>query len=226
MIGIIVAMESELKPYLELRHSVEIWSGKSFYRVDLGDFPAVVALGGIGKVNAAHIAAIIIHIYKPQYVISTGVSGSLHELQTLDTVVADACCQHDVDTTALGDPPGFVSTVNKIYFEADKKLSAFLSEKIACRQGILACGDQFVADEKVKKKIRENFGACACDMESGAIAQVCHIENTPFAAVRCITDGAEEGADLSYAEFLKRASEILFGAVYGAFSAKSAGERI
>ena len=37
-------------------------------------------------------------------------------------MIADKAVQHDADTTALGDPKGMVSTVNKIYFDTSKSI--------------------------------------------------------------------------------------------------------
>ncbi len=72
-----------------------------------------------GKVNAAVCAQTMILNYAPESVINTGVAGSLsNTLDIGDVVVADYVVQGDVDTTALGDPPGFISTVDIIKFRA------------------------------------------------------------------------------------------------------------
>lgn len=209
MIGIIIAMESELKPYLEFPHSIEQTGSKFFYRLQIGNKPIVIVLSGIGKVNASYAATLLIHQYKPKIIISTGVSGGLSPLNVLDLVAATKTCQHDVDTSALGDPVGMVSTVNKIYFETDKELTDKFSALPNVKQGILACGDSFIADKKIAKNIIENFNAIACDMESGAIGQICCIEKVPYAVIRCITDGAGENAGLSYNLVVERASVLL-----------------
>ena len=52
----------------------------------------------------------------------------------------------------------------------------------------LATGDRFVADVASKEALDRAFGAAACDMEGGAIAQVCVEMNTPYAAYRVISD--------------------------------------
>lgn len=213
MIGILVAMESELKPYFELPHTVEKIGGKLFYHLNIGDKHIVVVLSGIGKVNSSHAATLMINLYRPKLIISTGVSGGLGKSHALDIVVASATCQHDVDTTALGDAPGFVSTVNKVYFETDKAVSDIFCKILNCKSGILASGDCFVADYNLSKKITETFNAVACDMESGAIGQVCFIEKIPYTAIRCISDGAGEFAGLSYLEMLDKASSVLAASV-------------
>lgn len=209
MIGIIVAMESELEPYLELPHSVEKVGEKHFYHLQTGNKQVVIGLSGIGKVNASYTTTLLIHNYHPEYVISTGISGGLGRSNVMDIVVASATCQHDVDTSALGDPVGLVSTVNMVYFKTSDNISNQFCNLLNAKKGVFACGDQFVADSNSCNRIIKNFDAIACDMESGAIGQICFIEKVPYAVIRCISDGAGENADLSYREVTERASSIL-----------------
>ncbi|HKL73670.1 MAG TPA: 5'-methylthioadenosine/S-adenosylhomocysteine nucleosidase [Clostridia bacterium] len=213
MIGIIIAMESELKPYLEFPHSIEQAGSKIFYRLKIGSVPVVIVLSGIGKVNASHSATLLINIYKPEIIISTGVSGGLGVLNVMDIVVATKTCQYDVDTSALGDPIGLVSTVNKIYFETASEFSDKLLTLPNAKKGILACGDCFVANDSDAKRIVNTFDAVACDMESGAIGQICYIEQVPYVAIRCITDGAGNNAQLTYNLILEKASSLLANGV-------------
>jgi 5'-methylthioadenosine/S-adenosylhomocysteine nucleosidase len=213
MIGIIIAMESELEPFLELPYSIDKIGSKCFYQVKIGKKQAVIVLSGIGKVNASYAATLLIHLYKPKFIISTGVSGGLGALNVLDIVVATKTCQHDVDTSALGDALGLVSTVNKVYFDTDIELSEKFARLLNAKKGILACGDCFVADKELGEYIITNFDAIACDMESGAIGQICYIENVPYAVIRCISDGAGENAHLSYNEFVRKASKLLASSV-------------
>jgi 5'-methylthioadenosine/S-adenosylhomocysteine nucleosidase len=209
MVGIIIAMESELDSFLELPHSIDKIGSKCFYHLQIGNTPTVIVLSGIGKVNASYAATLLIHNYKPDLIISTGLSGGFGALNVLDIVVATKTCQHDVDTSSLGDPVGFVSTVNKVYFETDLAVSEKFARLLNAKKGILACGDCFVANKALKDAIVNNFDAIACDMESGAIGQICYIENVPYTAIRCISDGAGEYASYSYNQIMQIAAAKL-----------------
>ena len=44
-------------------------------------------------------------------------------------------------------------------------------------------------------------------MEGAAIAQVCYVNNVPFAVIRAISDNADGSADMSYEEFSAKAAE-------------------
>ena len=64
-----------------------------------------------------------------------------------------------------------------------------------------------------RDKLKSEFGAIACDMESAAAAYVCHITDTPFAAVRRISDDAGEEATESYRSMNELAESCLLDIV-------------
>ena len=73
-------------------------------------------------------------------VINTGVAGGLADgLRVGDVVVADAVVQHDMNTTACGDPQGLLSGLNLVELPADRALSEALfaaaKEERACPDG-------------------------------------------------------------------------------------------
>lgn len=211
--GIIGAMDVEVESIAANMQDVEhnVVSGIPFSVGKLSGKPVVLARCGIGKVNAAVCTQIMLSKFGVNEVINTGVAGAIAKgIKQNDIVIADRFVQHDVDTTAIGDPAGFVSTVNKIFFETDKgiatSLKAAIGNKARTSIGTVATGDQFIADKKTGKKIHERFNAAACDMEGGAIAQVCALAGVPFGAVRCISDSADEKAHMDYPEFAAKAA--------------------
>ena len=219
VIGIVIAMESELRPYLTEKTTEVVIGEKTFYKTVIGKREAVIVFSGIGKVNAAYACTLLCREFSPEFIVTTGLSGGLGRSSVLETVVATATCQHDSDTTALGDPIGLVSTVNKIYFPSDEKLTDLFCRLTGAKKGVFACGDQFVADKEKARKIVDNFDAIACDMESGAIGQVAYLAGIPYVAVRIISDGANEGAPLSFSELTEKASILLYDAVKKAIEA-------
>lgn len=214
MIGIIIAMPQELEPYKKNIEFSEKHYGKEFYFGKIGQKNIIICLSGIGKVNAAFATTLMIQFYKPELIISTGVSGGLGKTKPFDIIVATKVVQHDVDTTALGDAKGMVSTLNKIYFETSPKYSeAYLKEIKEVKTGIIACGDQFIADKRRTEEIVKDFSAIACDMESGAIAQVAFITSTDLVILRGITDDANNKAVTDFYERLHQISAILYNTV-------------
>jgi len=203
-------MKCELLPFITGREfRTKTIGGRDFFYFNIAGNDAVAVLSGIGKVNAAYSASALILAHKLDVILSVGLSGALDGLQVFDIVIGTACVQHDADTTALGDPIGFVNTVNKIYFEANERYVEMLSFIPNVKKGILACGDAFIADDLRKKGIADAFNACACDMESGAVAQAADIAGIPFAAVRCISDGAGADAAQSFTDRANLAAQKL-----------------
>ncbi len=211
MIGIIGAMD------IEIEHINNAMTDKEEYTVSgalytvgkLGGKDIVTAVCGIGKVFAAMCAQTMIIKFGAEKIINTGVAGGLtDETDILDTVVATAMVQHDMDTTYFGDPKGMISGINVVEMPCD----CDLAEKICrntegkCLRGVIASGDAFIADDNKKKYIADTFGAIACEMEGAAIAQVCYVNKVPFSVLRTISDGAN-GAEMSYEKFRVVAAE-------------------
>lgn len=212
-IGIIGAMEPEVNGLIaKLENCVsERVGGLDFYSGRLCGKNVVVSKCGVGKVFAAMCAEAMIIRYSPRLIVNTGVGGALADgLKCTDIVVAKRLVQHDMDTSAIGDPKGLVSGINKIYFDADERAAKILlSEAQKCGihalSGTVASGDIFVADKELKERIKSQFDASVCEMEGAAIAHVAYVNETPFAVVRAISDSADGDSPMSFAEFLTEA---------------------
>ena len=211
MIGIIGAMDIEIEHINAVMEEKEEFtvSGALYTRGRLDGKDVVTAVCGIGKVFAAMCAQTMIVKFGADKVINTGVAGGLTDkTDILDTVVATALVQHDMDTTYFGDPKGMISGINVVEFPCDKALAEKITANVEgnCVRGIVASGDCFVADNDKKKEISETFNAVACEMEGAAIAQVCYVNKIPFCVLRTISDGAN-GEEMSYEKFRVVAAE-------------------
>ena len=124
MIGILGALDIEVAALLsELEHpEIEEAYGYKYARGALCGREVVIAKCGVGKVNAAVCTQTMVMKYAPELIINTGVAGSLSpELKICDIAVGRDVVQHDFDSSACGDPVGFVSTVEMVYFPCDLK---------------------------------------------------------------------------------------------------------
>ena len=214
-LGIIAAMKIEAELIeaamtdivRETCDSIEYCLGK------IGTTDIVLAVCGIGKVFAAICAQTMIVKYAPDAVINTGVGGTLtKKLSVGDVAVSSAMVQHDMDTSALGDPVGLISGINIVEIPADaalaEKISAIVkSMGINTVTGTIATGDQFIGNQETKNRIVDTFGAIACEMEGAAIGQVCYVNKVPFAVIRAISDDADGGACEDYPTFAKMAAK-------------------
>ena len=197
MIGVIGAMPVEVAPLISRMQGVECRtvSGRIFHRGRLCGCDAVVVQGGVGKVNAAMSAEAMILEYRPDLIVNVGVAGALTDvLEIGDIAVARDLVQYDVDSTALGDPPGFVSTVERVDFPCAAWAVEGIARSVAHTAGLkarvvrIASGDRFNDDPQTARLIVETFGADACEMEAGPIAQVCFVNGVDCAVIRAISD--------------------------------------
>ena len=221
-IGLIGAMPIEVAPILECLEtpSEEFVGPLKFHLGTISGVPVVVGCCGISKVNAAMGTQAMIQKYRPRLIIHMGVAGALiDELKIGDVVVAECCVQYDVDTSALGDPVGLVSTVNRILFECDGDVSDAIrtcaAGDFAVRSGVVSTGDRFLTKADDKKWISQTFGALTCDQESCAVAQVCFVNRTPVAVVRAISDATDEANADEYENFLPLAAKNAASVVLG-----------
>jgi len=204
-IGIIVAMAKELELLLPMLQDSEEsrMGGFEFHRGKMGSHDVMVMQCGIGKVNAAMGALTLINAFLPNYIINSGVAGGADSsVSVMDVVAGERVAYHDVwcgPESELGRVQGL-----PLYFEGAKQLLKLLPERSDIHRGLICSGDQFIDKMESLQVIKGNFSdALAVDMESGAIAQVCHLCHVPFLALRVISDspGASHDNTRQYLDF-------------------------
>lgn len=232
MIGIICAMQIEADGIIALCENVKTKT-EAKMKFTLGTLhgkDVCVVVCGVGKVNAAMCALMLIEKYKPDLVLNSGVAGSLSPIVGIgDIVVATKSVEHDMNGTALGDKQGEITFPdgNMMFFECDKQASTLLASickeipdtKVA--QGIIASGDIFVSDRKQRFKINDRFGALACEMEGAAIGHVCVRCEVPYGIIRAISDDLDENKGMDFVKFCEFASKKTVAAVSGFVKAYS-----
>lgn len=209
-----------LKDAKEEKHS-----GRSFHIGKLEGQNTVIVECGVGKVNAARTAQMLIDFYEPWAIINTGVGGGLAPgLKIGDIILGERLVQHDFDVSPLGYVPGQIigiTTEKKpTYFLGDKDILAALKTAVeavakdrSVRLGCIASGDVFVSKGNLKQVLHSNFGADVAEMEGASIAHVASTANVPFAVIRAVSDLADGSAPASFAEFDAEASHIAAQAV-------------
>ena len=211
-LGIIGAMESEIALLREKMTDCcqTECSGMVFYEGVLEGTPAVVALCGVGKVNAAMCVQVLCDLFSVSHVVNTGVAGSLcAELDIGDLVIGQQAIYHDFDCSELNSKysVGQVPGLPVREFSADKALveKAFLAANSIhsghVKIGTVASGDQFVCRKGKKQQIIENTGAICTEMEGAAIAHAAWRNGVPFVIVRAISDKADDSAKMDYPTF-------------------------
>jgi adenosylhomocysteine nucleosidase len=211
-IGIIIAMD------VEYRKMLDVLGGQPQGSVAGND--VVLWQCGIGKVNAAIGTMRLMQEHRPDCIVSTGLAGGIDDsLNVMDVVVGSQTVYHDV-WCGMGNQYGQVQGL-PARFDADPLLlhcaSAIASgQDLSVKEGLICTGDQFITNRDELNVIKEKYPeGLAVDMESAAIAQVCHLWNVPFLSFRIISDtpGAD-GHQQQYENFWHEMADRSFGVTH------------
>jgi adenosylhomocysteine nucleosidase len=203
-------------------------AGREFWIGHWHGHEVVAVLSRIGKVAAATTATTLIERFDVTRMVFTGVAGGLApHVQVGDVVVARDFIQHDMDASPLF-PRHQVPLTGMTRFPADTPLSDALAAaaplamqdmraslpkadwlnldlaKAQVHQGLIASGDRFVSQTLESQALQRDLPeALAVEMECAAIAQVCHDYGVPLAAVRTISDRADDAAHVDFPRFIQ-----------------------
>ena len=232
MIGIIGAMQSEielLKASMEGLQDI-CRAGILFHTGKLMGHDVVLARSGMGKVNAAICAQVMIDIFHADILINTGIAGGVaHGMHVGDIVIGAKAVEHDYDLSPIGYAKGYVDMDGyahdePVYFTSDKDLVMRIHEAAKdlmdegnIHIGAIATGDQFISDSSTKQELRDRYDAYAAEMEGGAILHVANKNGIKAVIIRCLSDLADENAHESIDNFEEivadRSAKMLIEAV-------------
>ncbi len=216
IVGIIVAMQEELEEILNIMKNVEEKEilGLNFKIGQIEKNKVVVVKCGVGKVNAARVAQILIDKLDVKYMINVGAAGALNPFLNIgDIVIGKKLVQHDFDITAFDHDKGYITGVGEYIYSDEKLVQKF--EKIINSlsdntyktvTGVIATGDIFCTDIEMKNKIYTKFDADCVEMEGAAIAQVCYLDKIPFIVIRSISDSPNGKNEVDFDKFVELAS--------------------
>lgn len=213
-LAIMGAMEEEITPLLENFTDINIveFANNKYYEAKLNNLDVVIAYSKIGKVFSTLTATTMIEKFGCDTLLFSGVAGGINpKLEIGDLIVASKLSQHDLDITAFGHPHGYVPG-GEVFVYTDEKLKNIALEvakqnDIKIIEGIIATGDQFVADEKRKEFIEKTFNADALEMEGASVAVVCDALDVPCLILRAISDTADMDAGFNFEEFLETSAK-------------------
>ena len=234
MIAVMSAMKEELGVLLdelEKKQPVTVLGGREFHRGTLFGWDVVLAFSGWGKVASATVATSLLQHFEAQEIIFTGVAGGVApDLQVGDVVLASELIQHDMDASPVPGIARFeIPLLGKTRFETNPErrargmrgISSFLggggSSQIQDSpfralgdrppkvvEGLVASGDQFIADQDRRAEIVRLLPDVLCvEMEGAAVAQVCFEHQRPVTVVRTISDTADATSPMDFPAFLK-----------------------
>ena len=210
MIGFIGAMTVETEGIIAkmTNKTTKTYAGIDYTAGTLSGKEIVVATCGVGKVNAALCAQIMISVFGVTHIVNTGIAGSLCvELDIGDLVVSKDAMYHDFDCVHFGYEMGRVPGMDTVAFPADETMIGYAMAAAEAvnpghtKTGRVASGDLFVAEKSVKELIIAKTGALCTEMEGAAIAHVAYRNKIPFVILRAISDKADDSAEMDYPTF-------------------------
>ena len=209
------AMPEEVEPIVAKLDDLQetVYGANTYYEGVYNGQEVVVAYSKIGKVFATLTATMLVEKFGCDKLLFSGVAGAIsNELNIGDLIIADGLCQHDLDITAFGHPFGYVPE-GEVCIPTDVGLRNIAkdiakSKGLTLKEGIIATGDQFVANPERKDWIGDTFNADALEMEGASVAVVCSALEVPFFILRAISDSADMDASFNFDEFLESSAKI------------------
>ena len=207
----------DLHPEAQSHGPTRVWRGR------FAGAPLVVALSGIGKVNAAAAATLLLSAFDARSLIFCGIAGGLApDLAVGSVILADRLAIHDYGYVAGGrftpTPSGVIPigaptlteavavapTVAAVLERLAKRVAARLDHPV--RRGAVVTADYFLNCATTRQDLRRTLGADAIDMESGAVAQVAAAWNAPLYVIRTLSDLAGEDSHTTYPQMVEMAA--------------------
>jgi adenosylhomocysteine nucleosidase len=203
-------------------------AGREFSLGRLHGQSVVLALSRMGKVAAATTAAALIEHFGVRAIVFTGVAGGVGDgVQVGDVVVASGFVQHDMDASPLF-PRYEIPLTGRTLWDTDPAWTGHLHR--ACEtgltgllpaggrlpvvhQGLIATGDRFVSSAQEVASLQaallsHGHRALAVEMEGAAVAQVCSDYGVAFAAVRTVSDRADDTAHMDFPAFVRDVASV------------------
>jgi adenosylhomocysteine nucleosidase len=240
--AILSALKEEQQGLLELLQNPErvTRAGRDFWRGQLHGQPVV--LSRVGKVAAATTATALIEHFGVRRIVFTGVAGGIGPgVNVGDVVIASSFVQHDMDASPLF-PRYQVPLYGRSVFDCDPSLNTMINiatkalftratgqfdgffdnKTVRIHRGLVASGDRFVCGAAESLALQASlqsagFQPLAVEMEGAAVAQVCFDYGVPFAAVRIISDRADDAAHVDFQKFVTDVASHYSVAIIDAF---------
>ena len=218
--------QSGLLSQLKDAHCVER-AGREFWCGELCGQSVVLGLSRIGKVAAATTTAVLVEVFGVGQVIFTGVAGGVGAgVQVGDVVVGSGFIQHDMDASPLF-PRFQIPLTQHTVLAGDPQLTAHLHQAccdslqhagiggspVEIHRGLVASGDRFVSGTEEAAALvhalqSHGHHPLAVEMEGAAVAQVCNDYGVAFAAMRTISDRADDTAHVDFPAFVNSVASV------------------
>ncbi len=194
-IGMIVAMDKELKDYFEKLGSVKVLENSVYnvWQAEAYGKELYIIKSGVGEISAAGATQYLITKYGVDIIINFGICGKISDnLKILDTVVLSSVVYYQFDCSDIDDVLPGVYMGNSYYIETDKSLvNKILTLDASLKTAICASGDKFIGKKEDKKYLSNTFKADVCEMESAGILITCLKNSVKCLLIKSVSDDCD-----------------------------------
>ncbi len=220
-IGILCALAEEQALLVEALGGPPplLGAGLEARRGRLDGYDVVVAASGVGKVEAASTATLLVERFGCRALMLSGVAGGLGDTLSIgDIVIADRVI--DVDYGRITDAgriiyqpgtlplpevkpdPGYRLPADPIARVRERLRAVGLVATL----GTIVTGDAFLASPRVRDELAGEWEALAIEMEGSALCGVAERFGLPWLVVRALSDRAGEGSLGDFRTFVESAA--------------------
>lgn len=222
-IGLMGAMSEEVARLFARMtdRSEESVGGVTFYSGTLAGHRVVLCCAGIGKVNAACAAQLLILKFGAQALIFSGIAGNMtSKIGVGDVVIGKTLVYHDADCRMIADTFPHLQEFHGDPAMIEAAEAACAAESVKYIVGKIATGDDFVGDSATKNAIAAKCAPDCVEMEGAAVAHVAAKYGAPCVVLRAMSDNADENAydtlvvkDFDITEYCDTAARICEGLI-------------
>lgn len=213
IIGIVIAIERELKSFLESKYEVSLIQDKchTVYKTKVNDNDVYVIKSGCGEIDAAGACQYLITKYDVEVILNYGVTGALKkELKVSDLFVVKGAINHDFDISGIDNvKPCQYTDLDSPIIPLDADLITLAKDlKNDLKECVVASGESFI-DKLEDKERLAGLGCDICDMEIAAISRICLLNKVKCLSIKCISDTLD-GDGSMFEKNVKEASDKAF----------------
>lgn len=195
-LGIVAAMPQEIAPLLRLagEHKKQKLNGFNLYSFKMNEVPVVLVESGMGPRHAAAATETLIAHASPALILNYGVAGAVQPgLRVGELVLADRVVL--LDGERLDRPR---ETDRSLYYLLLQELNV---ARIPFQRGTFVTAAKIMNKKDVAGLVEERFANPVLEMETAAVLATADRAGVPVAALRAVSDGAEEELGFSLEEF-------------------------
>ena len=199
---------------------VEEYAGVTYHSGHRKGKKLIVCCAGMGKVNAASAAQVLITYFGVEAIIFTGIAGNMsREIGIGDVVISKELLYHDADHRMLAQsaPGTTIYTADPLLVDAVQRGCELVGVRYIT--GRIATGDQFIGDRETKTRIQNDWAPHCVEMEGAAVGHVAMRNHIPFVVLRVMSDNSEDSVEtlgaekFEIAEYVTTSSAVVVAAL-------------